>query len=92
MKVKAIEVGEHPSGKWREVGETFDFEGEKLGLWMEPLEKVKETKEVDEPKGYHKVHKGAGKWDVFGPDGEVVPEGDNIKRDDADALIELLSE
>ena len=42
------------------------------------------------PKAYHTVHKGFGKWDVFGLDGEVVEGGDNLKKAEAHALVEEL--
>lgn len=36
------------------------------------------------------VHKGRGKWDVIGVDGAVVPNGDNLEKQDAIDLVEKL--
>lgn len=35
MLVIAKQVGEHPQGVWRNPGDEFNFEGKKIGLWME---------------------------------------------------------
>lgn len=105
MKVKAKVMGEHPLGIWRQPGEVFEFDGKKddLGSWMEPFdgkaakaEPKKEFKKDDGEGGdtteppFKAVHRGAGKWDVFNGDLEVVEGGDNLKKEEAHALVEKL--
>ncbi len=47
---------------------------------------------VDAPGGsYHCVHKGRGKWDVLDGDGNLAEDGDNLLKEDALALVELLN-
>jgi hypothetical protein len=106
MKVKALTIGEHPQGRWRKPGEVFDFKGteKELGKWMKPTDEKAPAKKApakkkakDDDKGgdkdpkHHTVHKGFGKWDVFGPDGEVVDGGDNLGKEDAAELVEKLN-
>ncbi len=95
MRVKALQSGEYPAGVWHEPGDEFDFDGDKPGLWMEPLKKSKKskTKEPEIPEiAFHTVHKGFGKWDVYDPKGVVVENGDNLKKANAHALVKKLND
>tara|TARA_R110000851_G_scaffold283911_1_gene437475 strand:- start:568 stop:870 length:303 start_codon:yes stop_codon:yes gene_type:complete len=92
MLVIAKKLGEHPQGIWHNPGETFEFNGKKPALWMEAKDKTEAVDaeavdNKDEAKGIHAVHRGAGKWDVFGADGKVIEGGDNLNKADAAALV-----
>lgn len=47
MKVKALKVGEHPQGVWRQPGKIFELEDSKKfsEIWMEKVT-AKEAKEA----------------------------------------------
>jgi len=42
----------------------------------------------DKPKEFRAIHRGAGKWDVWGLDGKVVKNGGDLNKADAAALAE----
>ena len=44
----------------------------------------------DTPKEFYSKHRGAGKYDVFGSDGNVVEGGNDLNKANAGALVELL--
>jgi len=46
--------------------------------------------EGDNFKKFYAVHRGFGKWDVFGQDKKVVENGGDLNKADAAALVELL--
>ncbi len=50
----------------------------------------KDNNSPDKPEEFYSKHRGAGKHDVFGSDGEVVKDGSGLNKADAGALVELL--
>jgi len=44
----------------------------------------------EDVKGIHAVHRGFGKWDVIGLDGEVINKDGDLNKADASALVETL--
>lgn len=94
MKVTATARGYY-GGHIREPGDEFEIKSKKdfSKVWMTTDVDISTSEEdEDENKGYHTVHRGRGKWDVFGPDGEVVENGDNLSKRKARALVEKLEE
>ncbi|MBL4860749.1 MAG: hypothetical protein JKX96_07815 [Acinetobacter sp.] len=56
----------------------------------EALALAKKVSEELKAKGIHAFHKGFGKWDVFGLDGTVAPDGVDLNKADAEALVKTL--
>ena len=94
MKVQATDRGYYGS-KIRLPGEKFTLKSKDdlSKRWMKKRgkEAANESSDpADDPK-HHTVHRGAGKWDVFDQSGNVVPDGDNLKKADAHALVDKLN-
>jgi|GEM_PF-2909420 len=93
-KVKAkIKARKEAKNLGAKIGEALAKEKAKSPEELPEKEKHEDTpkqEKAEEPDEFYAVHRGAGKWDVFGQNKKIVENGGDLNKADASALVELL--